>query len=314
MSGADTDDRHVLVMAAENRYAMPMGVALRSIQERLDPALRLDIFVLDGGIGALSRRRLASCVDFGRHALHWIRPDRELVKGLPVFGHIRSAAYFRVLIPELLPTDVQRAVYIDCDVIALGDISPLWRQPFDGHVLLAVNEGDTVLGQFRIHEYEGIEQVDPSGPYLNSGVLVFDMEAWRQRAISREVIACLKVNHERVQFWDQDGLNAVLAGRWRPLPRALNYRVDCAVLPEVGQEAYLDQVKAEAVLLHFAAALKPWAYYCDHPAKRLFYDELKRTPWRRFRPRVPLHAYRSRHFWGAKLRGLPLMSGVLERR
>ena len=37
------------------------------------------------------------------------------------------ATYFRMLLPTLLPKEIRRILYLDCDVIILQDISELYK-------------------------------------------------------------------------------------------------------------------------------------------------------------------------------------------
>lgn len=208
--GEQHKERRALVMAAEDRYAMPMGVALRSIQENLCKGVTLDVYILDGGIRVGNRRRLIASLDPACLCLHWIHPDDSLVQGLPLHGHIRPAAYYRILSPRLLPPEIDKALYMDCDVVAVGDISPLWSMPFRGAPLQAIQEGEATMASRGITTYEGVDQKVGPEPYLNSGVLVFDLPRWRDEGLCERVLESLRRNHDRVQFWDQDGLNATV--------------------------------------------------------------------------------------------------------
>jgi len=294
-------------MAAEDRYAMPTGVALRSIQENLRAGVTVDVYILDGGIGRRNNRKLIASLDPERLRLHWIRPDDTLVEGLPVFGHIRPAAYYRILSPRVLPPEIDKALYIDCDVVVLADISPLWDMPFDGAPLQAIRDGDATLQSRGITAYEGVGEEAGPEPYMNSGVLVFDLLRWRDEGLCERVLESLRRNHGRVQFWDQDGLNASLHGNWAVLESKWNHRVDCAHTVDVEPSEYLDSLASEAVVVHFASSLKPWHYYAEHPACELFFKYLDMTAWAGWRPPLPMRAYLNRYLWGAWLRRLPVV-------
>jgi len=269
-----TDTKPVLVMAAEDRYAMPMGVALRSIQENLRSDFALDVHILDGGIRWCSRHKLTASVDPSRLRLHWIRPGRNTTRGLPVFGHIRPAAYYRIMIPDLLGEGVKRAVYIDCDTLIVGDISPLWDMPFDGSPLLAVQDGHATISHPTVKQHFVKSDLAPETPYLNSGMLVLNMDMWREEGLTRQILNYLVQHHDRVRYWDQDGINAILVGRWTPLGGEWNTRVDCADVEDTDWA-----IPEGAVILHYASSMKPWEEDARHPAVDLFRRGKALTPW-----------------------------------
>jgi lipopolysaccharide biosynthesis glycosyltransferase len=60
------------------------------------------------------------------------------------------------------------------------------------------------------------------GEYFNSGMLLIDVEKWREQNISEKVMEYLLKYPERIKFVDQCGLNAVLNGNWMKLPARFN--------------------------------------------------------------------------------------------
>ena len=108
MSHAQQTDP-VLVLAADDKFAMPLAVTVRSAIDNLAADRRLRIFVLDGGILPATRERVVASWPAGRFDVEWVTVDARSLAGLPISGHIQVQAYFRILISRLLPTDVDRA-------------------------------------------------------------------------------------------------------------------------------------------------------------------------------------------------------------
>lgn len=297
----------IVVSAADERYAMPLAAMLGSAAAALRPGATLSAYVIDGGVRARTRARVARSLDPARATVEWIRPDPARLTGMPVFGHVSLSTYYRILIPELLPAGVPRAIYVDADCIVLADLAELGDRGFEGRPLMAVPEGE-----MRVSSPDGLPAwrelgLPPDARCLNGGVLVLDLPAWHREGISARILGYLRAHRDRVRFWDQDGLNAVLATRWLELERRWNYRVDCSVPCADAPDRALAAIRRDAAIVHFASATKPWHYYADHPARALFFDALERTDWADWRPRPPLRALRNPHFWGARLRGVPLL-------
>jgi len=299
-----------LVTAADDRYALPLAVLLRSAEHNLRTDGRLEAYIIDGGIRSRNRRRIEQSVDAARLGIHWVAaPSPSDVEGLPVFGHATVSTYYRVLVPRLLPDALRKAIYVDADCLVTGDIGQLWSMDMRGYPLMAVHDGrtcDSLPGFDRIRSERGL----PEGTRrCNGGVLVMDLNQWRHEDISGRILAYLRENRTGNQFWDQDGINAVLATRWVELDQRWNYRVDCfkKLMDPVCGQTRVSDLQRDVSIIHFASATKPWDYEVVHPGKNLFFEYVRMTAWRRWRPRPRLRTLRNRHFYGDLLRRVPLI-------
>ncbi len=305
----------VIVCAADERYAAPLAVLLVGLQQHLKRYPAAQVFILDNGISRRSRRRIEESIDAGKLSLHWIRLRRQMLAGLPLSGHIKPAAYARILIPHLLPDTITKAIYLDVDILVNGDIGELWDLPMEGRPLLAVQEGAKVVSDpagLTLYRELGIPA---DTPYLNSGVLVMDVACWRRERISERILEYLRRYRRHVIFHDQDGINAILAGRWGDIGHAWNFGVVC-VEPVQGQDdaTYSAGVFREARLIHFASAHKPWHAGIHHPSCQWFEEALAKTAFSDWRPTTSKPRARlSRHAIGAYVRRIPLIGTVWAR-
>src|SRR5262249_15349598 len=79
--------------------------------------------------------------------------------------------------------------------------------------------------------------------------------------------------------YDQDALNAVLAGRFKQLDRSWNTQ------PRI-RNALGIALPDRPRIVHFSGRLKPWLYSGRTELDRLFVECLDRTEWRGFRPKM----------------------------
>lgn len=89
----------------------------------------------------------------------------EFTSELCGFRHVSKACFLRLLIPKLFP-NLDRALYVDCDTLCLGDISDLYNSDFENNYLMAcrgIKFSDTQAKQLDIPYY------------INSGVLMFNI-------------------------------------------------------------------------------------------------------------------------------------------
>jgi lipopolysaccharide biosynthesis glycosyltransferase len=191
-----------------------------------------------------------------------------------------SATYHRLMIARLLPEGVARAVWLDCDLLVTGDLTALWETDLGGSHLLAVRDSvvPRVSSRYGIRRWRELG-LPRKAPYFNAGVMLLDVDRWRDDDIG--VLAGRYLMGARdVMFWDQEGLNAVLCGRWGELDPRWNRMASA--------ERRADAERADAAhwIVHFGGTLKPWRLPEPSSGPRaLFYRHLDQTPWAGWRPR-----------------------------
>jgi len=301
------DQEMTIVTAGDDGYVVALAACLKSIELNLKVCMPCVVYIVDGGLSAKHRALLKNTVSKDLVRLSFLSPPHaEALEGVPLFGHVNINTYFRVMLPLILPGDCSKAIYLDADTLVLGDISCLWLESMEGFPLMAVQDGSATMESARIPEFRELG-ISSDAKVLNGGVLVIDVDAWRKDGAAAAIVEYLRRNRDNVRYWDQDGINAIFAERWKPMDYRWNYRIDCSVpLPlAVSPSEYLAEVRQQARIVHFSSATKPWGYYTDHPGKELFCEFLRKTWMVNWQPRPPLRALTNRHYWGAKLRRFP---------
>src|SRR6267143_6438 len=172
MPAADPSDPIHLLCAADARYGGYAGIMLASVL-RANPGESFDIHLLSDGVRAGDRRKLAPLVARAGSRLTVYDVVARLAGYSDGVGnHLSRTAYARLLIADLLPADLGRILYLDCDIICTGALRPLWHLaptiPLLGMVADRAGEGwKTRLG------------LPGEAVYFNSGVLLINLDAWR---------------------------------------------------------------------------------------------------------------------------------------
>jgi lipopolysaccharide biosynthesis glycosyltransferase len=190
------------------------------------------------------------------------------------------AVYYRLLAPRILPSNVDKILYLDSDIIVRRSLSDLWNIDLADHALAAVpNYEDDARKALGL----------PAGTkYFNSGVLLINLQFWRLNDVAERAVSFAKNNPERVRYWDQDALNATLTGQWIELPPYWNAQMDR------NRKFKLD-IAMDPAIVHFVTDDKPWKWSNRHPFKDEYRKYRLETPWRRYRqegtPRLPRRLY-----------------------
>lgn len=275
-----------IVFASDNGCATGLGVAIFSLLEHLSAKDRCMITILDGGISEANKERIRTMADAMGGQVAFI--DMAGYFSDSRVDHLSVATYFRLMIPEVLPTDVKRALYADTDVLFTGDVSDVFESDLCGAALAAV--ADVYLMQTDGGRITSSLGLPPGTPYFNAGVLLFDMDRWRDQGLVGKCLDYERHNRGKLLFHDQDVLNAVLHGSIRPLQPHWNMfdlllnatwrrRLERGSL-EPYTAGQFEEAASLPRIIHYSGSKKPWTYFNKCHAEALYVDSLLRSPWR----------------------------------
>jgi lipopolysaccharide biosynthesis glycosyltransferase len=277
----EASDSFVVASAADAGYAIPLAAMLLSALTGLGPGKTLSVHIVDMGLSAPDRERLSRMCAGNGATLAWHDPSSLGLAPLPLNSRMTMATYARLALSRLLPADVKKVVWLDCDVLVTGDLERLWKTELADRHLLAVQDPCVpfVSSRYGIRRWRELGLAEQA-KYFNAGVMLIDLDRWRHDQIGEHAGDYLRECGADVMFWDQEGLNAVLCGRWGELDVRWNY---CAGLTPREQP---ESARLEPWIIHFAGTLKPWLLPAPESGPRaLFYRLLDETPWVGWRPR-----------------------------
>jgi lipopolysaccharide biosynthesis glycosyltransferase len=214
--------------------------------------------ILHNGLDCKSIEKIKSiCEPKGNVSFYQI--DSSLFKNMPVSEKWPEAIYYRILISEVLPKDIKRVLYSDCDVMIRGCIDELWETELEGFSVAAVED---VLSP--IAPMSEILGCDPYNGYFNSGVMLINLDYWRENNISNKCLDYINDNLNIIKHPDQDALNYVLNNTWKRVHCKWNFL-------SAYQNLYYDEyhlmadyekkIKNYPVVIHFSG-VKPWSSKC----------------------------------------------------
>ncbi|KAJ4826448.1 putative galacturonosyltransferase-like 10 [Turnera subulata] len=191
-----------------------------------------------------------------------------LVKGL-ISSSVRQALdnplnYARTYLAEILETCVKRVIYLDSDTIAVDDIQKLWQIPLTGSRIIGAPEYchadfkkyftdefwlDTELSR----TFEGKKAC-----YFNTGVMVMDLERWREGDYTREIEKWMRIQKEKKRIYELGSLPPfllVFAGDIEAIDHGWNQH-------GLGGDNVVNSCRSlhpgPVSLLHWSGKGKPW--------------------------------------------------------
>ena len=196
----------------------------------------------------------------------------EIIKLIPNVENaaVTVGAFYKLLIPQVLPANIKKAVFIDPDTIVNLDINELWQIELSDKILGGVPEvlNDADPNKTFLLCSEGIIN---GADYFNCGVLVMNLEFLR--AEEQKIMQGIKFRGEnpKQKFLEQTVLNYCFAGRTFHLPLEFNtfVRKDrSAVEPVAGRKIY-----------HYAGAKSKMGLDMTDPFNLLWMNYFIKTPF-----------------------------------
>jgi lipopolysaccharide biosynthesis glycosyltransferase len=184
--------------------------------------------------------------------LRWYDLDQsamfqDIAKRMPENKRLSNIVYARLMIDRLVAPDVERILYLDCDMLVREDVAFFFDLDLEGNSIAAVRDsiGAPITGRRDLKENRDI--FDPADYYFNAGMVLIDIAKWREAdVIGRMEEAYTSGIMQRI-YYDQDLLNLVFKGKWLKLPWRWNV-IDA-------RHAH-DGV--DPAILHYTAERKPW--------------------------------------------------------
>ena len=200
----------------------------------------------------------------------YISLNKDLFNDCPIRegDHVSIAAYYRIIAPDILPADIDKILYLDCDITINGSIRDLYNTNIAEMAIGAVIDEE----YFNSEKYERL-QISSKKSYINSGVILFNLGYWRKNKTAVRCLQYVAENTEKVILHDQDTLNAVLHDKIEHLPLTFNFQTGFLFT----QYTYEENVKKDIeenmynpVVIHFTGCSKPWHTHSQHPYRKRF--------------------------------------------
>ncbi|MDM5331663.1 glycosyltransferase family 8 protein [Neobacillus sp. CF12] len=262
-----------IVAVSNDEFAKHTAVMLNSLLVNKVSKNAIKIYII-GLLSDENQIRLNKSVEKYGIKISFFSIDQSLFKDFKIRNHLKVEVYYRLLIPELLSEEIDKAIYLDSDLIVKEDITKLWDINIENDYLAAV----------KVHLTSSLKKtcqslsIPPSAGYFNNGVFVLNLKKWREDNISNLVIDYLKVNHLKLRWLEQDALNALLYNNCYKLDPKWNLTTNMSLKFRKDRRKYKrKQKQTPPAIIHFTGPRKPWN--TGHHLQNEYFNYLKITLW-----------------------------------
>ena len=268
------------IACCSNEKLAPMfGVVMTSVgvNVKSDDVM---MYLLHNGLKDKTIKRLNRIAERFHIGLELKEINASLLKDCPTNKKLHYAdimMYARLLLPSMLP-DLDKVIYLDCDLVVNQDLNSLWD--FDLNNVAVAMVPDSFYNKIDILQRLGISD----GKYLNSGVILMNLEYWRKHNIQTIVLAYILENGDSLIYPDQDALNVILKDERKELPIKYNvapyhFYINLENFPK-DKYAEIASARKSPVIFHYLGTTKPWSIGSYIPGKELFLRYQRISGWR----------------------------------
>lgn len=240
----------------------------------------LSDFVSDESRLKLKNLKDSLCLIYPCEICIHILSDEEFRDSPKWGGHKNYLTYFRIKMASVLPQEICKCLYLDIDMLVLGDVRELFAIDLKDKILGAVLDCSNpyVPKILKAREETKEDFVFPyRKEYFNAGFMLINLKQWRFEKVEQKCLEFMRTYITRVG--DQDIINAVVGNRTIKLSPKWNFfalhftagrlgRADnfCA---DEGQKCLFGYTKKEyeealkgIKILHYTfSCAKPWQNY-----------------------------------------------------
>lgn len=282
-----------IVLHSSDLFSAVLAVSMVSILENNKEEQNLNFFVIEHEISESHKEALSMMVSKYNNAnLIFIpMPDinnqfglgLKMIKSIWLFD-----SYCRLFLGTLLPENVERVLYLDCDTLCNGSLREFYDTDFED------NYAAGVIDCLSDSYYE-LFDMDKTSRYCNSGMLLFNLKKWRDDNMEKTVADYVRSKNGYVFFMEQSVVNILLQNKIKIVhPRYNTYTLMVAFSHDnlrrlrhctrYYTDSEIDEAVNNPVIIHltngFYVKGRPWIEGNKHPFRNLFMKYRALTPWK----------------------------------
>lgn len=279
-----------IVCSTDHNYIMQTGVMIKSLSIN-NQNEDLDIYILiDKTVDAEKQQKLRNTITSNKHNIVFLEVPDDAFDGFPGIGkysvHVSQASYYRLVMAQLLPENVEKVIYLDVDIVIRHSIRDLWTTNIENFAIGCIVDFVESFHKTRV-------KYDPAKGYFNAGILLINLKYWREHNIQEKFLSFMANNADLILCHDQDVLNYVLCDSKKNIPITYNCQTYAYLqhhLMEIDIDKYgeeIDNTICDPIILHYCTGDKPWIFGCKHPLRKEWFKYLAMTEWKEFRTKDP---------------------------
>lgn len=278
-----------VVYASDDKFVEILGVSLTSLYHNNQDMEDIIVYVLDSGISKDNKKKLSAISQMYHFKDVIFIPSENIENKLSIKVTVDRGSlsqYARLFVSSVLPCNVNRILYLDCDVIVNGSIRDLWNIDLQGKTIGALKDA------FSKHYRKNID-LKEKDIMFNSGVMLINLKKWRKNEIENKVLNFIVKRKGRIQQGDQGALNAVLSydtycleARFNSVTIFYDFSYEDLMIyrkpPDFYTKEQIQYAVDKPVIIHFTTSFlsnRAWVKGCNHRYVNEWRKYKNMSPW-----------------------------------
>lgn len=244
----------------DNNYVNHLMVTIYSLVKN-NKHENIHIHIVSSDLTKESKAVINSLKEMGESVkISYHSADPARIQGLSMtMNYISSVTYYRLLLAEIIPKNIETLLYLDADILVYGPLKGLMQVDVSNMHAAAVpdiylNEDDEYKTKIKLQ--------NPT--YSNAGVLLLNLKKIRDEKLTEKLIKNAK--RKAHEYQDQDAIN-ITFDKIAILDREFNYQVK--------DKQYDTLPDDKMTILHYSGSLKPWNRDRLYDQFSTIYDQYK---------------------------------------
>lgn len=245
-----------ILIATNSYYLMPTKVTINSLVK--NHKQEINIYLLQSGLREDELLDLQKfTAKYSNINLIILKVDADLFSDLSLYDHLSKESFYRLLAHEILPSEIERILYIDVDIIVDKPIDDLYNMSFVENLeekSFIVCEGKGISKKnYEIYDNLSIPY---DRKYFNAGVMLMNLKKLRMTVDLNYFYEFITTHKDRLFFHDQDVLNGLFYDDVKYVDWKIYNKTILHIHSKQEEKDALDNAK----IIHYAGSDKPWNY------------------------------------------------------
>lgn len=236
----------------DNNYPIFTLLSINSILKNNTSNSNYTFYIVENNLTDKNKKKMENFVKKRNQKIEFININKSLLNQ-SIYTHehcehVTEIGMARIYLPELLPQNVNKVLYLDADTLIISDLEELYNEDLTGYNAGMVLDIDAIDLKYKIYKYKN--------HYFNSGIILIDLQKARKENSTKQFedfmtnIILPELNNKdkinkKYKYPDQDLINLVWKGKIKKLPYKWN------------MQGHL--INDEGII-HYISKTKPWIF------------------------------------------------------
>lgn len=245
-----------ILVTLNSNYIKPLKVMLKSLFMN-NPDDSFNIYLIHSSLTKEEIFDINQFISKNNQQLFTIKIQSQCFNEAPITMHYSKEMYYRLLAYKFLPSDLDKILYLDPDIIVINEIRKLYKLDISNYLYAAAFHNSIPVkevNKLRLFPYD-IEK------YYNSGVLLMNLTLHRDKINENEIYEFVNKNKNRLILPDQDIINALYSKQILEVSETIfNFDPRYYRYYKVSSKGSvnMDYIIYNTSIIHFCGKKKPW--------------------------------------------------------